>query len=53
MKQDMDKIIFESRNEIKNIKTTLDEYIEEHKGKDDLNTVQRLSDLLEAMYITW
>lgn len=48
MKQEMDHIIFESRNEI----TAIIKALEESKEKDN-ETVKELIDKLDYMYMCW
>lgn len=54
MKKDMDKIIFESRWEIGEVITALEEWQETHGAKDEkADTVKRLIDLLDVMSMEW
>lgn len=50
MKKDMDKIIFESRQEIDEVQNALESYAKEHKESE---TVKKLINLLDAMYMSW
>ena len=50
MKKDMDKIVFESRNEIDEVVNALEKYVKEY-GENE--TVKKLIDLLDAMYMSW
>lgn len=54
MKQNMDAIQFESRWEIGEVITALEEWQEMHGAKDEkADTVKRLIDLLDVMSMTW
>lgn len=54
MKKDMDKIIFESRWEIGEVITALEEWQETHGAKGEkADTVKRLIDLLDVMSMEW
>lgn len=53
MKRDMDKIIFESRVEIDEVTDALTTFLKEHPNAKGRNTLERLSDLLDAMYMEW
>ena len=56
MKKDMDKIIFESREEISNIQDVCEIFIELSKsaGEEKLRkSARELSALLDAMYMSW
>ncbi len=53
MKQDMDKIVFESRREIEAIEMALNTYTEEHPDESYAEEAQRLSELLEVMHMSW
>ena len=53
MKREMDKIIFESRNEISRIEKALAEYSEDHPDKEETKDVLNLIDLLDSMYMNW
>lgn len=50
MKKDMDKIVFESRTEIDEVANALEKYVKEH-GENE--TIKKLIDLLDAMYMSW
>lgn len=50
MKKDMDKIIFESRQEIDEVQIALETYTKEH---GETETVKKLIGLLDAMYMSW
>lgn len=50
MKKDIDKIIFESRQEIDEVQNALESYVKEHKENE---TVKELINLLDAMYMSW
>ena len=53
MKKNMDKVTFESRNELYNIINALDAYIEEHPKAEERRDAKRLRDLLDAMAMEW
>lgn len=56
MKLDMDKIIFENRQEIANIQDVCESFIESSKSsaeKDMRESARKLSALLESMYMSW
>lgn len=53
MKKNMDKITFENRNEICNIITALDTFLEDHTGEETCRDVERLCGLLEVMAMEW
>lgn len=53
MKLDMDKIQFESRSEIDEIADALDTYMKEHPKSRSVETVKKLSNLLDVMYMNW
>lgn len=53
MKKDMDKIIFQSRTEIGEIITALEEWQESHKTDSKKETVQKLINLLDVMHMEW
>lgn len=53
MKQISDKIQFESRNEVSEVMSALDTFIEEHKGAKEIKAVKRLNDLLDVIYMSW
>ena len=54
MKKDMDKIIFESRWEIREVITALEAWQKTHGAKDEkADTVKRLIDLLDVMSMEW
>lgn len=47
-----DYITFESRTEIRDIVKALEEYKDHHKG-EDVETVQRMLDLLDVISMCW
>lgn len=53
MTLDMDKIQFESRNEIAEIMDALETYTKEHPRERSAETVKELTNLLDAMYMSW
>lgn len=53
MVKKMDKIQFEYRSEINETVTAIDTFLEEHPHAGEKETVTRLRDLLEVMYIGW
>lgn len=53
MVKDMDKIQFQSRNEIGESVTALDTFLKEHPKSSEKKTVTRLRDLLDVMFMEW
>lgn len=53
MRKDMDKIVFESRIEIDEICEALGTFLQEHPKAKNKDSAQKLSDLLDAMYMEW
>ena len=53
MKKDMDCIQFESRMEIGEIITALEEWQKSHKADSKTETVEKLINLLDVMHIEW
>lgn len=53
MKQVSDKIQFESRNEVSEVMSALDMFIEEHQDSKEVKTIERLNNLLDVIYISW
>ncbi|MCM1225115.1 MAG: hypothetical protein NC548_62760 [Lachnospiraceae bacterium] len=53
MKLEMDKIIFEDRYEVDEIEDALDTYASEHPDSRSIETVKKLSKLLDKMYMSW
>lgn len=53
MQKNMDKIQFESRCEIDEIVDALDTYQKEHPKSRSKETVQKMLDLLNMMYMEW
>lgn len=53
MKKDMDKIVFESRYEIDEIIEALETFAKEHPNARQKETVKRMSNLLDVMYMEW
>ncbi len=56
MRKDMDKIIFESREEISNVQDVCEIFLEISKsvGEEKLRkSAKELSALLDAMYMSW
>ena len=54
MKKDMDKIVFESRWEIGEVITALEEWQKTHGANDDkAETAEKLLRLLDVMYMEW
>lgn len=56
MKLDMDKIVFEDRQEIANIQDVCESFIELSKSAGEKNlreSAAKLSALLESMYMSW
>lgn len=53
MQKNMDKIQFESRTEIDEILDALVTFMKEHQDARGMETVKRLSVLLDEMYMTW
>ena len=53
MKKDLDKIVFESRREIEEVLSALDEWQDSHKSDSKKETVQKLVNLLDVMHMEW
>jgi len=53
MKLEMDKIVFEYRIEVINIRKALLQYAKEHPTADNVEDVKLLADKLEVMDMTW
>ena len=56
MKKDMDKIIFESREEVANIQDVCEIFIDisQSAGEEKLReSARKLSALLDEMYLSW
>lgn len=53
MTKDMDKIQFESRGEIDEVACALQEWLDKNKQDKKSKTVERMIDLLDAMYMSW
>ena len=54
MKLDMDKIVFESRNEISVLQNALEiAWASEDSNDDEKAIAKEMSALLDAMYISW
>lgn len=53
MKLDMDKIIFESRWEIGDVISALEQYAKEHPKADNVDTVKELAGKLDVMSMNW
>ena len=53
MTKNMDTIKFESRVEIDEVQDALDTFLKDHPDTRSKDTVKRLSDLLDAMYMEW
>lgn len=53
MKKDMDKIQFESRNEIQNVMDSINKYVEQNPKEKRNETLADLYDLLDVMYMEW
>lgn len=53
MKLEMDKIIFEDRCEVDEIENALEMFAREHPKAGSIETVTKLSKLLDAMYMSW
>lgn len=53
MKKNMDKIIFESRWEIEEVMSALEEWQKSHKSDSKKETVQKLINLLDVMHMEW
>lgn len=51
MKKNMDKIQFESQYEIDEVADALDMFLREHPNARGKETVKKLSDLLDVMYV--
>ena len=48
-----DYIKFESRKEIDDIANALEKFIKEHPGDDGKESIRRMIDLLDAIYMSW
>lgn len=53
MKKGNDTIQFESRYEIDEVVSALDTFMEEHPNAREKESVERLKDLLDVMYMEW
>lgn len=53
MQKNMDKIRFESRYEIDEVVEALETFTKEHPNARQKDTVKRLCDLLDVMYMEW
>ena len=53
MKKDLDKIVFESRREIEEVLSALNEWQDSHKSDSKKETVQKLVNLLDVMHMEW
>lgn len=53
MKKNMDNIQFESRYEIDEVVSVCETFLKEHPNARGKETVERLRDLLDAMYMEW
>lgn len=53
MQKDMDKIIFESRNEIRELMRVIDQYVTQNPKEKENKTLERFFDLLDIMELEW
>lgn len=53
MKKNMDTIQFENRYEIDEVVDALQTYIKEHPNNSNKDTINKLIDLLNVMYMEW
>ena len=53
MVQIKDSIQFETRQEITDIMTALETYINEHSDEEDISTAEEMMDMLDSMRISW
>lgn len=53
MQKDMSKIIFENRQEVDDICVALENYLKEHPVASGRESIKRLADLLDVMYMEW
>lgn len=53
MNKNMDKIIFESRQEIDEVSDALDTFLKEHPEARGRESIQKLIGLLDVMYMEW
>lgn len=53
MRKDMDCIQFESRWEIEEVISALEEWQKSHKSDNKADTVKRLIELLDVMHMEW
>lgn len=53
MKQDMDKIVFESRAEIGEVIRVLERYVDAYPKEKDNKVVKELYNLLDVMEMSW
>ena len=53
MQRDMDKIQFESRNEIREIMSVIDKYVKQNPKEKNNKTLERFFDCLDAMDMMW
>lgn len=52
MKREMEKVIFESREEISQIEKALAEYAETHPDNEETGNVKELIEILDSMYLS-
>lgn len=53
MKKNMDKIQFESRNEIVNLMEVINKYVEQNPKEKQNKTLEQFFDLLDVMHMEW
>lgn len=53
MEINMDKVQFESRREVDEVACALQEWLDKNKQDSKAKTVERMIDLLDAMYMSW
>ena len=53
MQKDMAKIIFETRQEVDDICVALENYLKERPVTSGRESIKRLADLLDVMYMEW
>ena len=53
MKKEMDKIQFENREEVQEMKKGIDKYVKQSPAEKENKTLERFFDLLDVMDMEW
>ena len=53
MKLEMDTIVFESRREIEDVLSALEQFLDEHPDVSESVAVKQLADKLDVMHMNW